>query len=112
LPFITSPLFFKLLIHNRYHAFAFYPFIILKTAELKEDLVLVQHEQIHLKQQKELLLIPFYVVYFMEFAFHSIRLRNWHKAYKSISFEKEAFSHENELDYLNNRPMFAMWQRN
>lgn len=66
------------------------------------------HEEIHGVQQKELLLIFFYIIYIIEWF---IRLFiNKGNAYKNISFEKESYKHEKDLDYLKTRKHFAMWR--
>ncbi|MEL0651324.1 MULTISPECIES: hypothetical protein [unclassified Algibacter] len=70
---------------------------------MKHDTVLLNHEKIHLKQQLELLILPFYIWYVLEFVLRFIQYRNWHTAYKNISFEKEAYLNEGDLHYLNER---------
>lgn len=60
-----------------------------------------RHEAIHWQQQKELLILPFYLIYFVEWIF---------KGYKDISFEKEAYNHDNEDNYLKIRKLFGMWR--
>ena len=80
-----------------------YPFIFLKDKSLISNSILINHERIHLKQQIELLWIFFFVWYVIEFLRHLIRLRNWNKAYHSISFEKEAYQNEDNLYYLEDR---------
>lgn len=71
----------------------------------------VNHERIHTAQQRELLFIPFYVVYLLEWLMHFARLRNWYRAYQAISFEREAYSHGNDLTYLSRRRHYAQWRR-
>jgi len=82
---------------------AVYPFIFLKNKSLYNNWVLINHERIHLRQQKELLWIFFFLWYTLEFVYHLIRLRNWNKAYRSISFEKEAYENEGNPNYIKNR---------
>lgn len=84
-----------------------WPFIILKDTTLKEDIVLINHEKIHLKQQQELLIIPFYIWYVTEWLLRSIFYLDTYKAYQNISFEREAYYNENNLDYLNQRKFFS-----
>lgn len=79
----------------------------LKSKDLKENQVLINHEKIHLRQQLELLVIPFYIVYGIEFLIRLILYKNWHKAYKNISFEREAYTNEFNLYYLKGRPFWA-----
>lgn len=60
----------------------------------------INHEEIHTKQMKELLYIGFYIWYFIEWAILFIKYRNSNKAYKNIRFEKEAYSNQDDLDYI------------
>ena len=75
------------------------------------DKYVVNHELIHTAQQKELLWLPFYIVYLIEWFIRLCQYRNLHKAYMSISFEKEAYGHGNDLQYLKNRKCYAQWRK-
>ena len=86
---------------------AIYPFIFLKDSSLKADLRLINHEKIHLKQQAELLWLLFFIWYGLEFLICIIQYKNTHMAYKNISFEKEAYINEFNLNYLNDRKLFS-----
>ncbi|GAA4960254.1 hypothetical protein GCM10023315_05200 [Algibacter aquimarinus] len=97
----------KYLIPKGYNGLTIFPFIFLKRKALKQDSVLVNHERIHLKQQLELFVLAFYLCYFIEFLIRLIRYKNWNKAYKNISFEREAYSNEFNLEYLESRPIWA-----
>jgi len=68
------------------------------------------HEYIHTLQQREMLFIGFYVWYCMEWLYRSIRLRSWMKGYYAISFEREAYIMQHDLDYPNHRRHFAWWK--
>jgi hypothetical protein len=83
-----------------------FPFIFLKNTTLKNNKVLINHEKIHLKQQIELLIIPFFIVYFFEFLIRMLQYKNWQLAYLNISFEREAYKNEKSLDYLKSRPLW------
>lgn len=85
------------------NAMAIYPFILLKNKHQKQDVILINHEKIHLRQQLELFIIPFYFLYFVNYFLNLLKYKNHYQAYFNISFEKEAYRHENELDYLYNR---------
>lgn len=61
------------------------------------------HELIHTAQARELLYIPFYIWYILEWAILFIRYKDKMKAYYKIRFEREAYSHQNDLEYLKNR---------
>lgn len=93
----------KYFVPKGYLGLTVFPFIFFKYKKLKENSVLINHEKIHLKQQLELLIIPFFVVYILEFLFRLLQYRNWHLAYRNISFEREAYSNEKALDYLKRR---------
>lgn len=84
-----------------------WPFVVLKHHSLKEDVVFLNHEQIHLRQQAELLVVFFYLWYALEFLFRLIQYKNRHKAYRNISFEREAYQYENDGNYLKNRKPYS-----
>lgn len=67
---------------------------------------LIVHETIHTKQMQEMLYVFFYLWYFTEWLIKLFLLWNGHKAYRSISFEREAYEHENDKDYLLERKHF------
>jgi hypothetical protein len=62
------------------------------------------HELIHWQQQKEMLVIPFYIWYGIEMGVRSLFTR---RAYWHTSFEVEAYENEKNLEYLINRPFWA-----
>lgn len=74
------------------------------------DDVVINHESIHSKQMKELLWIFFYFLYVFEFIVYLVKLRDWHKAYKNISFEMEAYDNEEYLNYLLERKPYAWFK--
>jgi len=79
--------------------------IIVTCEELsKEEL---NHELIHTAQARELLYIPFYLWYIIEWFFLFLRYRNWMWAYYNIRFEKEAYAHQEDLEYLNRRKHYC-----
>ena len=71
------------------------------------DKYVVNHEIIHTQQQKELLFIPFYILYILEWLFRLIQYRNQNKAYRNISFEREAYKHGDDLTYLSKRKPYS-----
>jgi hypothetical protein len=93
----------KYLIPKGYRGLTLFPFVFLKCQNDKEDKVLLNHERIHLRQQLELLILPFFIWYGMEFLIRLLIHRNKYLAYKSISFEKEAYANEKDLNYLKQR---------
>jgi hypothetical protein len=68
---------------------------------------LLNHERIHLRQQLELCILPFYVWYLAEYAYYRLRGRGHYAAYRAIRFEREAFDNDDNLTYLNKRPFWA-----
>ncbi|OIQ24629.1 MAG: hypothetical protein BM555_07020 [Crocinitomix sp. MedPE-SWsnd] len=94
---------FKYFVPKGYKAMTVFPFIFAKNKVCKEDMVLINHERIHIRQQIELLIIPFYLWYGLEFLIHFVRLKDKRKAYRAISFEKEAYGKESDLNYLKKR---------
>ncbi|WGD35338.1 hypothetical protein [Olleya sp. YS] len=96
----------KYLVPKGYTGMTIFPFIFLKSKGLKTSAILINHEKIHLKQQLELLILPFYMWYIIEFVVRYIQYRNWFLAYKNISFEREAFCNDVNLDYLKSRPFW------
>ena|SRR6187551_361417 len=85
---------------------ALYPFILLKNEKSKKDAILINHERIHLRQQLELLILPFYLFYLVNYLYNLISSLDHETAYRNIIFEQEAYDHETELNYLQNRRIF------
>ena len=71
------------------------------------DKYVVNHERIHTRQQKELLFIPFYLIYILEWLVRLVQYRNQEKAYMNISFEREAYKYGHDLKYLEQRKPYA-----
>lgn len=92
-----------------YIAMTFYPWIFIrKELEHKYNERIDRHESTHGLQQIETLWILFIVIYCLEFV---VKLPlcdfNIIKAYKSISFEQEAYEHEEETYYNEVRHLYA-----
>lgn len=64
----------------------------------------INHESIHTEQMKELLFFLFYIWYLIEWIIGLFMKGN---AYRNISFEREAYSNENDLKYLEKRKHYA-----
>lgn len=96
----------KYLIPKGYRGMAVFPFILIKYDFDKSNEVFVNHEKIHLRQQLELLVIPFFAWYVLEYLIRLVQYQNMDLAYRNISFEREAYAKETELDYLKNRSFF------
>ena len=85
--------FFERILGQGINGLAFWPFIfIAPNVTITKELI--NHERIHLKQQVELLIIPFYIWYLIAL---------WRVGYMNISFEREAYSNDHNLDYLKSR---------
>lgn len=104
---VLAPWFVKLITLNFARAITLFPFIFLQRKDDKANQQLINHEQIHLRQQLELFIIPFYLLYLGEYAVGRIRGMSHYEAYRAISFEQEAYGSEFDLDYLATRPVFA-----
>ncbi len=92
---------------------AVFPLIFIKE-ELSENRkkLLLNHERIHIRQQVELLVLPFYLFYIFNYLFNLIRYANHDKAYRNIIFEKEAFANEGNMDYLRKRKIWSVFKTN
>ena len=68
---------------------------------------LINHERIHTAQLLEMGIVFFYIWYFVEWL---VKLPTPGRAYYRISFEREAYLHEHDLDYLKHRKMYSWWK--
>lgn len=105
--FIIAPKLLKLLSANFATAMALYPFVLFKNEGALRNKILVNHERIHLRQQLEMLVIPFYLWYGLEYLFRRIQFNSHYVAYRHISFEREAYSNEKKMDYLTKRKFWS-----
>ena len=67
----------------------------------------LQHERIHTRQMLELLILPFYVIYLIEWLLRLLQTHHVIRAYLRISFEREAYAHQSDSNYLRHRPAYA-----
>lgn len=100
-------IFFKYIIPSRFSALTIYPFIFIRNKEDKANTILLNHEKIHLQQQKELLILFFYIAYLVCFLVKLIKEKNTYKAYQQLCFEQEAYQNEHDLNYIFNRKPYA-----
>lgn len=100
----------KYLIPKGFRGLTAYPFVFLKYRVDKENPVFINHERIHLKQQLELLILPFFIWYVLEYLIYLLKYGNKNRAYRSVSFEREAYSNESDMDYLKKRRVFSFWK--
>lgn len=90
---------------------ALFPFVLLSVKDLKWNPFftpsLINHEKIHIQQQLELGVIPFYILYVISFIVNYIRFGNTFQAYYNIPFEREAFRNQYNLTYLHQRKLWS-----
>ena len=107
---------------GKFKAMAVWPFIFIRRDKEFRDIDL-RHEVIHGEQQKELLLVGFYVLYGLFFLWESLRClcdkhrgqapvgikpRNYiHRVEHTIIFEREAYAMQNNEAYMKHRPWYA-----
>ena len=100
----------NLLTKMKINGVTLFPFIISRRKDFKTNKILVNHEKIHIRQQLELLIIFFYIWYVIEYYYWYIKLKNKHLAYRNISFEREAYAMEEDLNYLETRKLWSFWK--
>jgi len=78
----------------------------------------LNHESIHTAQMKDFCKwlpiggLIYYLIYILEWLFRVLFVYPFsHKAYKTISFEREAYANEDNLQYLDTRKHFAQWKK-
>lgn len=106
-----------MIVVNKYITFLFsfgqaqgvmiYPFIFLKDQTYKNNFVFINHERIHKQQALEMGIVFFYILYLIEMVCRSIIKLSFEKAYRTISFEQEAYQNEKNISYLKNRKKYA-----
>lgn len=102
---IVSPWFTKLMsVVIDVYAITIFPFIISREEMSAETL---NHETIHIYQQRELLLIGFYLLYFYYYLRGVIKYKDKQKAYFMIPFEQEAYANDGNLNYLDERKPYC-----
>ena len=105
---------FKYLTPRGFRGLTFFPFVFLTDKDDKLNTVFINHEKIHIRQQLELLILPFYIWYLTEYLVRLIQYKDRKKAYFNISFEREAYANEKDFVYLKNRKnwRFLIYLRN
>ncbi len=88
-----------------------YPFIVCKEEPGETT---INHERIHIFQQKELLVVFFYLLYVMFWIINLIKYRKEENpgqvAYMNIPFEREAYQNQGDFTYLLKRKRYA-WRK-
>lgn len=88
---------------------AIFPFIIIRS-EIRgtvEALFTINHERIHIRQQLELLFLPFTIFYILMYLWGLMRGMSRREAYRNILFEREAYRNMYNLEYLQERRIFS-----
>ena len=70
----------------------------------------INHEMIHTAQMKEMGYVLFYLWYLLEWLIKLVKLGDSNKAYRAISFEREAYGNEKSLTYTITRAKYA-WRK-
>lgn len=94
----------KIIPFGEYDAITIWPFIF--TKKVLSDMEKT-HEIIHCEQQEEMLIVPFFLWYGIEWLIRLILYRNFDEAYRNISFEQEAYLNQHSTWYVTERSHFA-----
>jgi hypothetical protein len=100
----------KYLVPKGFRGLTVSPFVVLRERNAQDYLVLMNHERIHLRQQIELLVLPFFVLYGLDYLVKLIRYRDKNLAYRNVVFEQEAYENENDLEYLKSRSFWRFME--
>lgn len=126
----TKVIFNDIIPFRGFLAMCLWPFIFVRnSAASRYDTTADSHEHIHAEQQKELLavgvmlsavgflagfgwwsllFIPFFFWWYgIEWVVRLIQCKDGHKAYRNISFEREAYANQHDTCYLQDRKRFA-----
>ena len=66
----------------------------------------LNHEAIHTAQMREVLYVPFYLLYLVEWVVKLLMYGE--RSYKNISFEREAYQNEHDQEYLKTREKYSV----
>lgn len=97
----------KILVPKGFSGITIYPFVFVRDNYWAKKQEFITHEKIHLKQQIELLILFFYLWYGIEFIIRIGQYKNVRKAYRNISFEREAYANEKNINYTVTRKFFS-----
>lgn len=93
-------------------AMTVFPFVFVRNdkRDLYERPQIQRHEAIHGEQQKEMLLVFFYIWYVIEWLIKLVHYRNAKTADKNTGFEREAYKHSSDASYPDDRRHFAWFK--
>ena len=97
----------RYLIPKGFRGITLFPFIMVSEMNLKQNEIMISHEKVHIRQQIELLVLPFFIWYGIEFLIRYLICKDKNKAYRNISFEREAYENEKDLNYLKQRSFWS-----
>ena len=103
---LIRPKFLKFISRDFARAMALFPFILVQNEGLAKNEILMHHERIHLRQQLELGIIFFYILYLGEYLLRRLQFKTHYTAYRHISFEREAYANEKNMNYLKERSLW------
>lgn len=94
---------------SKIQAMALWPFVVANTSLKRQGVSaqLLRHEKIHLRQQLELLVLPFYIWYIIEWLFRWFMYKDRNRAYRAICFEQEAYTNDRRINYLTVRKAWS-----
>jgi len=82
--------------------------LVFSRGEMSDELK--NHEAIHWQQYIETGILGFIVLYYSFYFWNYIKYRDGQKAYYMIPFEREAYDHDEDLEYLDSRKRYS-WLR-
>ena len=104
----TTPWLFKYILRG-YSGITIYPFILVESLD---DITLLNHERIHWHQQRRDGLIRFFIRYCYEYIRNRFRGYSHWRAYAMISYEREAYSNEDNVYYkISSRKEFNLFYK-
>ena len=91
-----------------YKAFTLCPWVFIREkAKQRYTPTCHRHETTHALQQIETLWVLFFIIYGLEYVIKLCCCFNTDKAYRSVSFEQEAYATQGKVDYNDNRKHYA-----
>ena len=91
----------------RVRGITLFPFILIRD---EGDERIIRHESIHIAQYREMFVIGFLLLYLWDFVRGFVKYKTYDDAYRSIRFEREAYSFDGDPHYLEYREKHA-WKQ-
>lgn len=95
------------MVPSGFRGITIYPFIFAKDERTANDPRFLNHERIHLRQQAEMLIIPFFLWYVLEYVYRVFQYTSLDKGYRNISMEREAYGNQYNIGYLEKRKFYG-----